>query len=235
MMESAIGKVAEKAVEKTPTFFDKLESAVEVAKSDLAKKSEAVSAFWEDIDTSVENLSTAEKDSVGEMPNDKDLSEKSEYNKRIDQTPINNGEWTGDRAKSIWIPDDGTILHDKLTEKGVKGIEYVDGYPDFSPIADFETTLEEKDFGKTDSEHKAILCKDLKDKIDSDPIFAKNFTSIEKEIINDGKIPSRFVVHHGTNPGQLQLVDKTIHEKCGHVGGRNIWGGGTANRAGGKQ
>ena len=36
--------------------------------------------------------------------------------------------------------------------------------------------------------------------------------------------------HHSEQPGVLQLVDKDLHDKSGHTGGRNLWGGGTEHR-----
>ncbi|MDR1892936.1 MAG: hypothetical protein LBQ48_08025 [Oscillospiraceae bacterium] len=77
---ATVEKVAEKSAEKTETFFDKLESSVEVAKPKVVKKEESVKAFWE----SLEN---------------EDLSNNQE---RIDQSSTD-GErdhWKGERGES---------------------------------------------------------------------------------------------------------------------------------------
>lgn len=39
-----------------------------------------------------------------------------------------------------------------------------------------------------------------------------------------GKTPRGYVWHHHQDTGKLQLVNKTIHQKTGHTGGKSIWG-----------
>lgn len=49
MIES-VGMAVEKVVEKVATFFDKLESTVEVAKPEVEKQGELVKAYWESLE-----------------------------------------------------------------------------------------------------------------------------------------------------------------------------------------
>jgi hypothetical protein len=124
MMESFTGTVertAEKAVEKTETFFDKLESMVEVVKPEIAKNEELVKGFWDSLES--DYLST--------------------YEERIKQTPTDNsierGYWEGERGESKYIQSDENIKK-ILAEYGLDGIVYHDGIPDFSGCS--ESTVE---------------------------------------------------------------------------------------------
>ncbi|MCY7572347.1 HNH endonuclease [Bacillus pumilus] len=56
------------------------------------------------------------------------------------------------------------------------------------------------------------------------PKHAKKFTKNQIIDINHNKTPRGYVWHHHENTGRLQLVNKEIHKKTGHTGGRAIWG-----------
>ncbi|MBU0444437.1 HNH endonuclease [Bacillus amyloliquefaciens] len=53
---------------------------------------------------------------------------------------------------------------------------------------------------------------------------AKKFNKYQIQDIKNGKTPRGYLWHHHENRGRLQLVDKNIHKKTGHTGGRSIWG-----------
>lgn len=71
----------------------------------------------------------------------------------------------------------------------------------------------------------------LAEKIDSDPDFAKQFTKDQieqiRDGISDGSAPDGYVWHHEPESGVLSLVDSETHALTGHTGGRFIWGGGS--------
>ncbi|HWO78135.1 MAG TPA: HNH endonuclease [Bacillus sp. (in: firmicutes)] len=56
------------------------------------------------------------------------------------------------------------------------------------------------------------------------PKHAKKFNSAQRGDIIMGKTPRGYVWHHHQDTGKLQLVNKTIHQKTGHTGGKSIWG-----------
>ncbi len=123
---SMVEKAAEKDIEKSSTFFDKLESAIEVAKPEIEKKTEAVKAFWDSLANDC--LST--------------------YEDRIRQTPKEGerGHWEGERGESKYIPSDEKIK-EILSKYGLDGIVYEDGVPDFSGCA--EATVEIDDMSES--------------------------------------------------------------------------------------
>ncbi|MDR0906781.1 MAG: HNH endonuclease [Oscillospiraceae bacterium] len=122
MVESfggSVEKVAEKEIDKTATFFDKLESSVEVPKPEIVKKEEFVRALWDGLES--DYLST--------------------YKERLDQTSKEGerGHWEDTRGESKYIPSDEKTK-EILAKYGLDGIVYKDGIPDFSGCS--ESTVE---------------------------------------------------------------------------------------------
>lgn len=62
------------------------------------------------------------------------------------------------------------------------------------------------------------------------PQLKNKFTVEQLEDIELGDIPDGFTWHHNEEVGKMQLVDTVTHNKTGHTGGRNIWGGGSDAR-----
>jgi NAD+--asparagine ADP-ribosyltransferase len=68
----------------------------------------------------------------------------STYKERIKKTPTENsdrGEWTGKRGESKYIPSDEEIKTE-LAKHGLDGIEYRNGIPDFSEVAEATVEIE---------------------------------------------------------------------------------------------
>uniref|UniRef100_UPI0013C303B3 HNH endonuclease n=2 Tax=Bacteria TaxID=2 RepID=UPI0013C303B3 len=61
----------------------------------------------------------------------------------------------------------------------------------------------------------------LAQEIENNPDLQKKFTPEQLEQIKYGETPDGYVWHHSEQPGVLQLVDKDLHDKSGHTGGRN--------------
>jgi hypothetical protein len=66
----------------------------------------------------------------------------STYEERIDLTPVSNGRWSGERGESTFYSDNPRVR--EFLPDG--GIEYRNGYPDFTPVM-----LEEVPFNMTSS------------------------------------------------------------------------------------
>lgn len=152
---------------------------------------------------------------------------------RLDQTPINNGEWSGERGESKWtstIPD----VQEQYKKYNIDGIEYKDGLPDFAPVSQFDHQLPEKpvDLVTAKDADQFDACNNaLKKYVEDNPKEAKaKFNEKQLTQINAGLKPSGFTWHHSVQRGKMELVPTRIHQNSGHYGGKNIWGGGTANR-----
>ena len=159
-------------------------------------------------------------------------------------TPINNGTWSGERGNSIWIPGDKSVLEDiQLYSEGmghrVNGIEYRDGYADFSPVAIYTTTLSELLYERTDESQFLDCALDMRSEMEDNARLIPPDRSIIQwfdggsgiEIIGRGQagIPG-YTWHHDTQNGRIQLVPTSIHRACLHEGGRSLWGGGQGRR-----
>ena len=126
----------------------------------------------------------------------------------------------------------------------ITGIEYekkiveINGYkvevvaPKFESIFDVE--LPDDLCQAKDKEQFKECNKQLYDKIQKNPEFAKQFTAEQIEQIKDGVTsggaPDGFVWHHDVEKGKMQLVDSDIHFDTRHTGGKTLWGGGNQNR-----
>ena len=109
--------------------------------------------------------------------------------------------------------------------------EKVEGvFPRFD--SEFNAFLPKRLWYASDNEQFKYCTEKLKQKIESDPEFAKKFTPRQLEQIRDGapRISGLTWHHKEYPPGAMQLVDSRTHEFCRHTGGRSIWGGGSGCR-----
>ena len=140
------------------------------------------------------------------------------YRERLDQTPINNGYWTGKRGESKFIPfqtDVNTEANEELAKYGINGIEYNNAVPDFSVCCEETVELDEMtdvravNFMKADSllaEKWNKLLKDGKD----------NWTA---EDVKKYRAQKRLTIHECPDRITCQYVPTDIHQLFGHSGG----------------
>ena len=159
------------------------------------------------------------------------------------RTPVNNGSWSGERGNSIWIPSDEAVLKDiQYYSEGlgrkVDGIEYQNGYADFSTVAVYTTTLAELLYNRTDNSQFVDCTLDLRAIMETyarqeppNPVYIQWFDDEGKKAVATGQanIPG-YTWHHDIYNGRIQLVPTSVHRACPHEGGRSIWGGGSRNR-----
>ena len=118
----------------------------------------------------------------------------STYKERIDQTPINNGQWTGERGESRFIFDNKDIQ--KILPNG---IAYTNGYPDFSPITLYQVTLE------------GFVALERKENFEqADSILAEKLNVTVKAVKNFRE-KYGFSWHEHENMRTLQLVPTFLH------------------------
>ncbi|WP_140329359.1 HNH endonuclease, partial [Vibrio parahaemolyticus] len=70
----------------------------------------------------------------------------------------------------------------------------------------------------------------LKEKVENDPEFAKQFSDEQLEQIENGETPDGYTWHHSEEYGEMQLISTEDHQNNRHTGGKAIWGGGKENR-----
>lgn len=100
-------------------------------------------------------------------------------------------------------------------------------FPQFESKGDFQ--LPENLYKASDPEQFDYCNQELSQRCEKDPKWAENtFDKDQLDYIrNVGEKPREFTWHHQEAPGSMQLVDRNIHAKTGHTGGRSIWGGGS--------
>ena len=146
--------------------------------------------------------------------------------------PVNNGSWSGEDGNSIWSPTNRIILEDlRFYGNGTEGIEYRNGYPDFTPIQVYECKLNSQLYYRND-EYQFVDCTiELRENLRDHPELISWFDDEQLSAIGRGldRIPG-YTWHHDVKKGRMQLVPTSIHSAFPHYGGRRTWGGGSSNR-----
>ncbi len=135
----------------------------------------------------------------------KGASYPSTYDERINQTPVNNGSWTGDRGESKFISELDEV-NDVLKQYDIDGIEYKDGIPDFSPVSEGE--ISHPDMGIDRNKNFKV----------ADELLAKQLDVPRKEITKLRK-QGKLTWHELNDMETMQLVPSVVNSKFGHLGG----------------
>ena len=122
--------------------------------------------------------------------------------------------------------DTGVPFEKKIVE--VDGVEKEVVVPIFD--SDFDAQLPDDMLTSTDAEQKKECNQQLKEAVENDPELREKFNDEQLEQISNGDTPDGYIWHHDAEVGKMQLVDYETHQKTGHTGGRDIWGGGSDNR-----
>lgn len=102
-------------------------------------------------------------------------------------------------------------------------------FPKFEYL--FRLRVPESLYTALDDEQFLNATRALKYAINEDTELSKKFTQQQlDDIQNEEPRITDLTWHHNEEVGILELVDRQIHLKTNHTGGRNIWGGGTLNR-----
>ena len=138
----------------------------------------------------------------------------STYQTRIKGTPGNpseNGRWTGERGESIFISEDPRVKG-ILDRHNVKGVEYKNGMPDFSPFAVGEVKLENM------TDHRPTNFSE------ADTKLAKKWSSAEKtytkEDVEAWRKENKYTWHELNDVKTIQLIPSDINRPIfRHFGG----------------
>jgi hypothetical protein len=112
----------------------------------------------------------------------------------------------------------------------IDNIKYVGEFPEFSGITKTTLRLPRNYYNKPRNTHFVYLNKMLKQKVISNPQFAKKFS--KKEILNikEGRGLKGYSWHHHESRGIMQLVPSKIHTEIKHTGGVALWCGGNLSK-----
>lgn len=204
----------------------------EVAKStgEIAKaqKFDGVNSFDPDKKAEISNKVLGKKYETNNFDPDKkaEVSKKSDVNgtetKSTKEIQTRNESLEGKTHPETGVP------FERKTVKDADGNEVTGVFPEFDST--FDAQLPEDLYQGTDKEQFSECNKQLKEKVENNPEFAKKFTPEQLEQIKNGDTPDGYTWHHNEETGKMQLVDSDVHTKTGHTGGKTIWGGGNENR-----
>jgi hypothetical protein len=101
------------------------------------------------------------------------------------------------------------------------------GFPIFDDVALYDTRLNITEFRSVSYRSQMRMAtRDLRSQIENNPQLRSRFSPDQLQAIQSGQanIP-RLTWHHHQDSGRMQLVDRDIHNRTGHVGGEAISGG----------
>lgn len=94
----------------------------------------------------------------------------------------------------------------------------------------FDVALSREDYESSDYLQSKACNEKLQQAVQTDPELASRFSGEQLEQLRNGDTPKGYTWHHDVYPGQMQLVDSSVHAITRHTGGRVLWGGGKENR-----
>lgn len=152
----------------------------------------------------------------------------STYKERLDRTPTtdnSHGKWSGDRGESMFIPTADRV-REILRNKGLKGIEYKNGIPDFDPIAEAKVIIQGM------SQHRHSLIGENGERIvgnyeKADIECAKAWNLEQRDGKDDWthqdvkkwREANEYTWHEHNDMKTCSLVPTEVHDVCRHLGG----------------
>ncbi len=134
-----------------------------------------------------------------------------------------------DAAFYTEVTPDGRIINQHLAGRThpVTGVPFdQNGFPIFDSLDDVELPRNLVGPNVSDTVQMRHSTRRLKQKLDANPALRQNFTPEQLAAIDAGevRIPD-LTWHHHQDGITMQLVDRSIHDKTGHSGGRQATGG----------
>lgn len=152
----------------------------------------------------------------------------SSYKERLDRTPSienPNGKWSGDRGKSMFIPTADRV-REILRNKGLEGINYKDGIPDFNPISEAKVTIQGM------SQHRLSQMGENGERIvgnyeKADTECAKAWNLEQRDgkddwthqDVKEWREANEYTWHEHNDMKTCSLVPTEVHKVCSHLGG----------------
>lgn len=136
---------------------------------------------------------------------------KSTYQERLNQTPVNNGKWTGERGESTFVSDNPEVKPN-VDEARVKSpsVEYKNAMPDLSPFSQAEFEITGMSASRTSNFSKA------------DELLAKQWSTQEKQWtkakVAKWRSQNKYTWHE-LNDGKTIQLPSIVNSKFGHLGG----------------
>lgn len=156
----------------------------------------------------------------------------NDYETRKSKTPIDGirGQWEGERGESKYVPADqtdaGKAANDKLAKKGMDGIEYKNGEPNFSECAEATVVIDymtehrndyydaEGNYTSGNFSQADVKCAEQWNKSQRD-----GRTDWKAEDIREWRRENNYSWHERCDTRTMDLVSYDIHSYFSHSGG----------------
>lgn len=166
---------------KSETFEKNRQEALDDMESDLAPESDA-----------------EETDNV-------ESKYASTYEERLQQTPVNNGHWDGERGESKFYSNNEEA-NSYLREAGTDGIEYEDCIPDFSEVSKGDVKID----SMSDDRNKNFRQADQK--------LADEKGCSPREVA-EWREQNGYTWHECNDKQTCQKIPSSVNKTFGHLGG----------------
>ena len=113
-------------------------------------------------------------------------------------------------------------------EIDISGKTYSLVVPEFESC--YDATISPELYYKRDRVQFKECNRQLLEAVNNNADIRKKFSEVQLEQLRNGETPDGYTWHHSEETGKLKLVNKEIHKRTGHTGGRAIWGGGSKYR-----
>lgn len=152
----------------------------------------------------------------------------SSYKERLDRTPSienPNGKWSGDRGESMFIPTVDRV-REILRNKGLEGINYKDGIPDFNPLSEAKVTIQgmsQHRLSQMDENGERIVGN--YEKADTECAKAWNLEQRDgkddwtHQDVKKWREANEYTWHEHNDMKTCSLVPTEVHKVCSHLGG----------------
>lgn len=152
----------------------------------------------------------------------------SSYKERLDRTPSienPNGKWSGDRGESMFIPTADRV-REILRNKGLEGINYKDGIPDFNPISEAKVTIQGMSQHRLSQmgENGECIVGNY-EKADTECAKAWNLEQRDgkddwtHQDVKKWREANEYTWHEHNDMKTCSLVPTEVHKVCSHLGG----------------
>lgn len=144
-----------------------------------------------------------------------------------DETSINRIKTLNSSLDGQEHPVTGIEYQSKLIETPEAVVEGV--FPEFTSL--FDAQLSPENYQASDARQFRECNDQLSDWVESDVEQATEvFDEEQLDQILIGETPDGCTWHHNEEVGKMELVDRDVHDKTAHTGGKAVWGGGSECR-----
>ena len=213
-IENRLEKV-EQLPDEAMNFWDKLEAGLQP--QELRSPLADCRSFWDDLEKNIKPEDV--RSPLTDCRDFWDNLEKRQMTLENRRVPEKDGHWEGEKGDSKWVPDAKAVPGDRhgtnpkgktwgeiLDEHDIDGVDFYDGEPDFSEVAEAEVEID--DFTDDRAANFEQADEALAEKWDCAP-----------EDVAKWRKENKYTWHEKSDCKTMQLVPTEVHGNVPHSGG----------------